>query len=92
MKAVYGGNGFWSWLRYWYIDTENYITWMLLDKSYYDYDYEAAKEKRRLTEEDKKLWSQEKLNAILGVGPKKTLTPEELQTEVMRDKEADKEE
>lgn len=57
---------------------------MLLDKGYYDYDYEAVKEKRELTAEDKEIWSQEKLHAILGVKPKKkTLTPEELQAEVM---------
>lgn len=57
---------------------------MLLDKSYYDYDYEAVKEKRGLTAEEKEIWSAEKLNAILGVKPKKkTLTPEELQAEVM---------
>lgn len=27
-------------LRYWWVDTENYITFLLLDKGYYDYDYE----------------------------------------------------
>lgn len=57
---------------------------MLLDKSYYDYDYEAVKEKPVLTAEDREIWSQEKLHAILGVKPKKKpLTPEELQAEVM---------
>ena len=57
---------------------------MLLDKGYYDYDYEAVKEKPVLTAEDREIWSSEKLNAILGVKPKKkTLTPEELQAEVM---------
>lgn len=57
---------------------------MLMDKGYYDYDYEVVKEKLVLTAEDKEIWSQEKLHAILGVKPKKkTLTPEELQAEVM---------
>lgn len=61
---------------------------MLMDKGYYDYDYEAVKEKPVLTTEDKEIWSQEKLHAILGVKPKKkTLTPEELQTEVMAERE-----
>lgn len=59
---------------------------MLMDKGYYDYDYEAVKEKSILTAEDREIWSQEKLHAILGVKPKKkTLTPEELQAEVMGD-------
>lgn len=57
---------------------------MLMDKGYYDYDYEAVKEKPVLTAEDREIWSQEKLHAILGVKPKKKpLTPEELQAEVM---------
>lgn len=57
---------------------------MLMDKGYYDYDYEAEKEKSVLTAEDREIWSQEKLHTILGVKPKKkTLTPEELQAEVM---------
>lgn len=57
---------------------------MLMDKGYYDYDYETVKEKPVLTAEDREIWSQEKLHAILGVMPKKkTLTPEELQAEVM---------
>lgn len=57
---------------------------MLMDKGYYDYDYEAVKEKPVLTAEDKEIWSAAKLDAILGVKRKqKTLTPEELQAEVM---------
>lgn len=45
IKAVYGNFCFWSWLRYWHIDTPEYITLMLIDKEFYDYDYEAVKEK-----------------------------------------------
>ena len=36
IKAIYGNYGFWSWLRYWWLDTENYVTFMLMDKGYYD--------------------------------------------------------
>lgn len=62
---------------------------MLMDKGYYDYDYEAVKEKSVLTAEDREIWSQERLHAILGVKPKKkTLTPEELQTEVRAGKKS----
>lgn len=59
---------------------------MLMDKGYYDYDYNAVKEKPVLTAEDKEIWSSEKLNAILGVKPK-PLSPAELQAEVMREEE-----
>lgn len=54
IKAVYGNYCFWSWLRSWWLDTENYITWMLLDKGYYDYDYTEPKEHfiRRKTYEE----------------------------------------
>lgn len=59
---------------------------MLMDKGYYDYDYEAVKEKPVLTAEDREIWSQEKLHAILGVKPKKkTLTPDEAQRIVMEE-------
>ena len=84
IKAIYGNYCFWSWLRYWHLDSADYVLMMLMDKGYYDYDYEVVKEKLVLTAEDKEIWSQEKLHAILGVKPKKkTLTPEELQAEVM---------
>lgn len=57
-----------------------------MDKGYYDYDYEVVKKKRKLTAEDREIWSAEKLNAILGVKPKKKpLTAEELQAEVMKE-------
>ena len=54
---------------------------MLLDKGYYDYDYEPVKKKRKYVPEDKEVWSQDKLNAILGVKPRR-LSPAELQATV----------
>ena len=77
----------WSWLRYWFLDTENYVTFMLLDKSYYDYDYEKPSERTEAALTAAK--SDDELEAKLrGMGlnvrpKKKTLTPEELQAEVM---------
>lgn len=41
IEAVYGSYNFWSWLKYWHIDSADYINLMLLDKDYYDYDYES---------------------------------------------------
>lgn len=46
MIAVYGNSGFWAWLRYWYLDSADFVTLMLMDKGYYDYDYEKPKEKK----------------------------------------------
>lgn len=40
IKGIYGNYNFWSWLRYWYIDTANIVQMMLIDKGYYDYDFE----------------------------------------------------
>ena len=31
-------------MRYWYIDSAAFVTLMLIDKGYYDYDYEQPKE------------------------------------------------
>ena len=87
IKATYGNYGFWSWLRYWFLDTENYITFMLLDKGYYDYDYEKPSERTEAALTAAK--SDDELEAKLrsmGLNvrlKKKTLTPEELQAEVM---------
>ena len=57
---------------------------MLIDKGYYDYDYEKPKIKLRLTAEDREIWSAEKLNAILGVKPK-PITPDEMQRIAMEE-------
>lgn len=45
IKAIYGNYGFWSWLRYWHLDSADFV--MLMDKGYYDYDYNADYSKRR---------------------------------------------
>ena len=54
---------------------------MLMDKGYYDYDYEPVRKKRKPAPEDKEVWSRAKLNAILGVKPRR-LSPAELQATV----------
>lgn len=33
-------------MRYWYIDSANFVTLMLIDKGYYDYDFEEPKRKK----------------------------------------------
>ena len=59
---------------------------MLLDKGYYDYDYEKPSERTEaaLTAAKSDAEIAAKLRGMgLSIRPKKTLTPEELQAEVM---------
>ena len=60
---------------------------MLMDKDYYDYDYEPVKKKATLTAEDRELLTPEKLDALLGVKRKKPkpLTAEEMQRIAMEE-------
>lgn len=43
IKYIYGNYNFWSWFRYWYIDTIYQQTLMIIDKGFYDYEYDNAK-------------------------------------------------
>lgn len=88
MKGVYGSTGFWAWLRYWWLDTENYVTFMLMDKGYYDYDYSKPSEDYKTVKNEAK--SEEELarrlqNMGFGIKKKQPLTPEQLQAEVMEE-------
>ena len=88
LKAIYGNYNLWSWLRYWIIDSENKVTMLLMDKSYYDYDYEKPSQKDEdalnAAKSDADITS--KLKALgFGTRKKKPLTAEEIQKEVMRD-------
>lgn len=62
LKAIYGNFGLWSWLRYWFIDSENITTLMLMDKGYYDYDYSEPKDHKTPT---KKKRTHEQMQAML---------------------------
>lgn len=88
IKACYGNYNFWSWLRYWFLDTENQVQLMLIDKGYYDYDYSEPSEDYKFIKQaaktDDELMS--KLSK-LGFGKaKKPNTAEELQRAVMKSK------
>ena len=68
----------WAWLRYWYLDTANIVNLYLIDKGYYDYDFEKFK-KPILFETTRK--SDEEVSALMrkfGIGQK--LSAEDLQT------------
>lgn len=78
-------------MRYWYIDSAAFVTLMLIDKGYYDYDYEQPKKQidvnvRRAAMSDKKLSD---TLARFGVGVKKPkdMTMEELQAYAMAEAE-----
>ena len=94
IKAIYGNYGFWSWLRYWWLDTENYTSFMLMDKGFYDYDYSEPKPRKPKRPTDTTLMSDDEVAAILSTAVipgtdtlvhKQPLSPSELQAEVMEE-------
>ena len=40
IKYIYGNYNFWSWFRYWSVDTIYQQTLMIIDKGFYDYEYQ----------------------------------------------------
>lgn len=42
IKHVYGNYNLWSWLKYWYIDTYNIVNFIMIDKGFFDYDFEPT--------------------------------------------------
>lgn len=68
IKAIYGNFNLWSWLRYWYLDTRHQTLLMIVDKSYYDYDYDRSiveKRKRSMEAKEAGVISEENLAALL---------------------------
>ena len=73
-------------MRYWYIDTANQVTMMLIDKGYYDYDFEHKKAvaKQMLYEETVKSETEVRgLLARFGIGQKRSESLDELQEMAM---------
>ena len=78
---MYGNYCFWAWLRYWYIDTANYVTMLLLDKGYFDYDYVSLEQKEPVVDWVDTIKSQEELQDMLsgfGIGPNLANRPKTL--------------
>ena len=78
---MYGNYNFWSWLRYWYLDSCNMVAMILIDKGYYDYDFEKAPEKKA---PHKQRTPEELMEILVGFGfghlkEKKPETTEEIQ-------------
>ena len=89
IKAVYGDYCFWSWLRYWHIDTPEFITLTLIDKGYYDYDYEVVKKPVYAKHDQSDERIQNMMNRF-GFGKVKKFdnpSPEELQAEVWKEEQ-----
>lgn len=88
IKSVYGNFGFWSWLRYWYIDSANLVNMILMDKGFYDYDYEKTAPQAKDWVDTIK--SQEEVKSMLagfgfGQFAKKEETAEELQSLIIKE-------
>lgn len=94
IEAIYGNYGFWSWLRYWWLDTENYVTFMLMDKGYYDYDYETVKTSPVTVPHEQSEERTQRMMDRFGFGKvksiKKPLTPAEVQSEIMKELQTEK--
>ena len=68
------------------MDSADYITLMLMDKGYYDYDYEAPKQiKRKKTYEESRKSDKEVRDMLRKFGWGKKHTAEQLQAEVLEE-------
>ena len=90
IKHIYGNYCFWSWFRYWYLDSANYVTMMLLDKGYFDYDYEKTE---KVVKWEDTVRSDDEIRDIMagfGIGVKREKKPktlEELQQYIIKEEE-----
>lgn len=86
IKNIYGNFNFWSWFRYWYVDSVNFVTMMLLDKGYYDYDAEKVESKVRWEDTVKSDEEVANLLSMFGMGPKaqKPKNEEEVQNYLLK--------
>lgn len=83
IKYVYGNYNLWSWFRYWYIDSCNLVSMIMIDKGYFDYDFEKSEKETVVTYEESRR-SDEEIRDIMagfgiGVQRKRPETLEEIQ-------------
>lgn len=69
IKHIYGNYNLWSWLRYWYLDTSAQTSLMLIDKGYYDYDYERIEKPVTYEDSVKSDEETERMLSFFGIGP-----------------------
>lgn len=90
---MYGNYCFWAWFRYWYLDSANYVTMILLDKGYFDYDFEKVDKPTPFVNWEDTIKSDEEVQGILkmfgvGSGAKKSL--EDIQSHIIKQMKEDK--
>lgn len=85
IKEIYGNYNFWSWCRYWYIDSVVKQTLMIMDKTRVDYDNDGKNKPKSLAKikEEKEL---AEFNRMLG---KRYLSDDEIAEEIRKEKEKD---
>ena len=77
-------------MRYWYIDSCNLVTMMLLDKSYYDYDFEKVEKPTPVIPWEETIKTDEEVNdilAIFGLGKKAQTDEEKFQEFIMKEEQ-----
>lgn len=91
INLVYGNYGFWSWLRYWHIDSVEWITLMLIDKEYYDCDYTYTEPKEEHVINIKTEEEQQKMFSKFGFGKVRKIESdaEVLQESLIREMDID---
>ena len=89
---MYGNYCWWSWFRYFYLDSCNLVTMILVDKGYYDYDFEKTEAYVPPVNWDDTIKTDEEVNGILamfGMSAKrgKPETDEEIQSYILKQME-----
>lgn len=90
---MYGNYNFWSWFRYWYLDSCNLVSMIMIDKGYFDYDFEKSEKETVVTYEESRR-SDEEIRDIMagfgiGVQRKKPETLEEIQGYLIKEEKYD---
>lgn len=89
IKYVYGNYCWWSWFRYWYLDSCNLVTMLLIDKGYFDYDFEKFGILEHGKDWAETVRSDEEMDEIMkgfgfGRRTKKPETLEEIQSHILK--------
>lgn len=87
---MYGEYNFWSWFRYWYLDSCNLVTMIQIDKGYFDYDYEKTEKPAPVINWEDTIKSDEEVHDILsifGLGGNKEKDDEYLQNYILEEEQ-----
>lgn len=89
---MYGEYNFWSWFRYWYLDSCNLVTMLQIDKGYFDYDYEKTEKPEPIVNWEDTIKDDDEVNdllSIFGLGGKKDDDDEYLQNYILEEEQKD---